>query len=110
MTYTWEILKFSTRDQVNSDGATLSSAVVQIAWRRTGLDSNGESASIVGYTTLNAEDVSEEAFIPFASLTEDVVVGWLNSSISTERLLGYNDRIQQKINKIVTTDRAVPWS
>lgn len=110
MTYTWEILKFSTRDQINSDGATLPNSVVSIAWRRTGLDPEGESASIVGYTTLTAKDVSEEAFVPFASLTEDVVVNWLESTISTERMNDYNDRIQQKINNLVTTDREVPWS
>lgn len=110
MTYTWEILKFSTRDQTNSDGVLLENSVVSIHWRRTGLDSEGNVASIVGHTVLTAETVPEGDFVPFTSLTESAANSWLEANISAERMSSYNEKIQAKINSSITTERAVPWS
>ena len=110
MNYSWQILKFSTRDQTNSEGAVLPNAVVKIKWKRKGVDVDGNSAFVLGYTTLSAEEVSESSFIGFESLTEETVVGWLESVISPEKLAAFNDKIQNKINDRSSTDRAVPWS
>lgn len=110
MTYTWEILKFATRSQTNSDGIVLEDSVVSVQWRRTGYDTEGNSATVVGYTTLTAESVDQESFVPFSSLTEELVVNWIESAISTEQMNSYNQKIQDKINNLVTTEKAVPWS
>ena len=110
MTYTWEILKFSTRDQVNSEGIVLEDSVVSIQWRRTGIDSEGNKGSLVGYTVISAENVNQESFVPFDSLTESVVVNWLESNISSEKMNNYNANIQNKINNVVTKEKSVPWS
>lgn len=109
MTYTWEILKFATRDQTNASGAVLQDSVVSIQWRRAGMDAEGNTASIVGYTVMSAEQVEESSFIPFDSLTESDVVGWLESVLSPQKLADYDITIQDKINKRVTTEKAVPW-
>lgn len=109
MTYTWEILKFATRDQTNSSGAVLQDSVVSIQWRRSGMDADGNVASVVGYTVMTAEEVEENAFIPFNDLTESDVVGWLESVLSPQKLQDYDNTIQDKINRRVTTEKAVPW-
>jgi len=110
MTYTWEILKFATRDQTNSSGELLTDTVVSIQWRRTGMDSEGNVASVVGYTELTAEAVALADFVSFSSLTENLVVSWLESAMSPERIAQYDTTIMNKINKSMTTEKAVPWS
>lgn len=110
MTYSWEILKFATRSQVNSEGVELTDSVVSVQWRRTGYDSEGNRGSVVGYTVLSAENVDSDSFVPFDSLTEDLVVSWLESAISAEKLNSYDSTIQDKINRQVTTEKAVPWN
>ena len=110
MNYSWQILKFDTRDQVNADGVNLANAVVRVKWRRSGVDTDGNVGKVVGYTNLSAENVPEGSFVPFTSLTEEVVVGWLESAISAEKFSEYDNKIQEKINKKFTTERNVPWS
>ena len=96
MNYSWQITKLSTRDQTNADGVVLSNAVVKIKWKRTGVDGDSNSATILGYTVLTAESVSQENFIGFESLTEEAVVGWLESSILDEQMTRYNNKIMEK--------------
>lgn len=110
MNYSWQILKFSTRDQTNSEGVVLSNAVVKIKWKKSGTDVDGKTASVLGYTTLTAESVAADSFVQFDSLTEEMVVGWLESTISADKMKEFNDKIQEKIDRAATTDRAVPWS
>lgn len=109
MDYSWQIVKFDTRDQTNSDGINLANAVVRVKWKRTGIDADGNTGRIVGYTNLSAENVPEASFVAFESLTEETVVGWIESTLSSEKLSEYNNKIQDKINKKFTTERAVPW-
>lgn len=108
MTYSWQVVYLSTKDQTNSDGVTLSDAVVEIKWRRIGVDSEGNSAKVVGYTTLSAESTAEADFTVFADLTEEKVTGWLNT-LNSASLDSYNDRIQKKLSG-ATTQRAAPWA
>lgn len=110
MNYSWQIKKFATRDQPNYQNTVLPNAVVQIKWKRSGVDVEGNTASIIGYTNLSAEQVSVDDFVSFESLTEDTVVNWLESTLSEEQISAYNDKIQDKINRKSTTQRAVPWS
>lgn len=110
MTYSWQIVKFDTRDQTNSDGVVLSDAVVRIKWRRIGVDSDGNTAKVVGYTVLSAHETAQADFTTFADLTEETVIGWLNTLNSEASINAYNLKIQESINKLVTTERAIPWS
>jgi|TARA_B110000259_G_C13988289_1_gene391396 hypothetical protein len=109
MTYTWQIVNFETRDQTNSEGLTLSDAVVKVKWRRVGVDSDDNSATVVGYTVLSAEDCLQENFSAFADLTEAQVISWLESNMSDDLIASYNTKIQDKINNSIVTERARPW-
>jgi len=110
MNYSWQIVKFETRDQTNADGVSLTDAVVRVKWKRSGVDSEGNTAKVLGYTSLSAESVAAGDFIPFESLTEEIVTGWLESAIPTSKMAEYDSKIQEKINKKFVTERSVPWS
>ena len=110
MNYSWQIVKFNTRDQTNVDGISLSNSVVSVKWKRTGVDDSGNTGTVLGYTNLSAENVPVDSFVAFEYLTEEMVVGWLESVISAEALSRYDDKVQEKIIRKTTTERAVPWS
>ena len=110
MNYSWQIVKLSTRDQTNSSGVLLPNAVVQIKWKRFGVDEDGNSAYVLGYTNLTASDVPENSFVQFESLTEETVINWLESAISPQKLEEFNDKIQDKIYQLSTIDRELPWT
>lgn len=110
MRYSWQITKMDTRDQTNGDGDLLSNAVVKIRWRRTGVDGFDNSSTILGYTIMSAEAVSSGDFVDFDTLTEETVIGWLESTITSDQMARYDAKIMEKINKAFTTQRAVPWS
>lgn len=109
MTYSWEIVNFETKDEVNGDGATLTDSVVKIQWRRKGIDGD-KAASIVGYHTQTASSVAESDFVAFSSLTEAKVIEWLEAGLSADLIASYDTTIQQKITKQGTTEKAIPWS
>jgi hypothetical protein len=109
MTYSWQILNFVTRNEVNGDGVSLENAVVSIHWKRSGIDSDGNTAAINGYTPLVASGVDAGSFITFADLTEDTVKTWLDTANAGD-LAEYNAKIDAKIAKVGETTRAIPWS
>jgi hypothetical protein len=110
MTYSWQILKLDTRAQTNADGVALADAVIVIQWLRIGVDEDGNSARIVGYTKLSAENTTEGDFTAFADLTEEQVVGWLNTINSAEQIASYDEKIAEKRHRGITTARDIPWS
>jgi len=110
MTYSWQILKLDTRAQTNADGVALADAVNYIQWLRVGVDDDGNTARIVGYTKLSAENTAAADFTAFADLTEEQVVGWLNTLNSAELIASYDAKIDEKRLRGATTSRDIPWS
>ena len=110
MTYSWQVLKLDTRAQTNADGVSLADAVIVIQWSRVGTDSDGNSAKIVGYTKLSAENTAAGSFTAFADLTEEQVVGWLDTLNSAELIASYDAKIEEKRQRGITTSRDIPWS
>lgn len=110
MTYSWQILKLDTRAQTNADGVALADAVNYIQWLRVGVDDDGNTARIVGYTKLSAENTAEGNFTAFADLTEEQVVGWLDTLNSAELIASYDAKIDEKRLRASTTSRDIPWS
>ena len=110
MTYSWQVLKLDTRAQTNADGVSLADAVIAIQWSRVGVDSDGNTAKIVGYTKLSVENTAEGSFTAFADLTEAQVVGWLDTLVSSDLITSYNQKIEEKRQRGITTARDIPWS
>ena len=83
--------------------------VVNALWQVTGV--SGEyTASIGGNTQFNSAD-QEGAFIPYASLTESIVIGWIPESAITSAQACVQGQIDSMITPPVSpANTALPWS
>lgn len=110
MNYTWEIINLSTKNQTNSDGVLLENAVVNVQWKRIGVDADGNEASYLAQSAFTAENVAAGSFVPFESLTKDIVVGWIENDLGELQLELIQNTIQKRINKNTMVKRSPPWS
>ena len=110
MNYTWEVINLSTKNQMNQDGVLLENAVVNVQWKRVGVDPDGNEASYLGQSTFTAENVAAGSFVPFESLTKDIVVSWIENDLGELQLDLIHNTIQKRINKNTMVKRSPPWS
>ena len=83
--------------------------VVNVLYQVTGVD-GVNTASIGGNTQFNSAD-QEGAFIPYASLTEATVIGWIPESAITSA----QQCVQGQINSMITPPvspeaQPLPWT
>jgi len=82
--------------------------VVNALWEVTGVDGTN-TASIGGNTQFNSAD-QEGAFIPYASLTEAIVIGWIPESAITSAQQCVQGQIDSMITPPVSpANTALPW-
>ena len=83
--------------------------VVNAIWQVTGV--SGEyTASIGGNTQFNSAD-QEGAFIPYASLTESVVIGWIPAEQIASAQACVQGQIDSMINPPVSPEaQPLPWA
>ena len=107
MEYTWKINSLKVKDEGSNK-----SAVVQIEWQKIGVDLNENIGSFKGRTKITSIDLPNSEFIPITQLTEEIVVGWVQSKISTIDEEYINAYIQKEINAIINPilDIDLPWS
>ena len=110
MNYKWEVVNLSTKNQTNGDGVLLENAVVNVQWKRIGTDNDGNEATYLGQSAFTAENVPEGSFVPFESLTKDIVVGWIKNDLGDLQLELIQNTIQKRINKNTMVKRSPPWS
>jgi len=110
-TWAWEVTSLKRKDQVNSEGATLTGAVTQTFWKVTGTDSDGNTGEFSGATPFTAENVPAGSFVAFDDLTEETVLGWIQNIVNNDQ--GYADHIAERvkydIEKDLEEDAAMPW-
>ena len=83
--------------------------VVNAFWVLTGVDGT-YTASISGNTLFNSAD-QVGAFIPYASLTEATVIGWIPESQITSAQQCVQGQIDSLINPPVSPENTpLPWS
>ena len=83
--------------------------VVNALWEVTGVD-GANTASIGGNTQFNSAD-QEGAFIPYASLTEATVIGWIPESAIASAQACVQGQIDSMINPPVSPEaQPLPWS
>ena len=83
--------------------------VVNALWEVTGVDGT-YTASIGGNTQFNSAD-QEGAFIPYADLTETIVIGW----IPAQDISNAQSCVQGQIDSMITppvspANTPLPWS
>lgn len=99
MEYTWKIVTYKTRDEVNADGDTLSDSVVSVEWRKTATALNGVSSRYIGTTEISAANTPAADFIALNDITEDNIIGWVQSSLSADDEQVINNTLAKKIEK-----------
>ena len=102
-TFTTTITSMYTLQQPDPD------YVVNVLWEVTGVD-GANTASIGGNTQFNSAD-QKGAFIPYASLTEAAVIGWIPESA----IASAQSCVQGQIDSMITppvspADTPLPWS
>jgi len=82
--------------------------VVNVLYEVTGVDGTN-TASIGGNTTFSSEQMG--TFIPYASLTEAIVIGWIPESQITSAQQCVQGQIDSLINPPVSpANTPLPWS
>lgn len=101
--YTWTFPAFDCI--INEDG--LQTVVTTVHWILKGTDEDNISASIYGAQAVGQPN--PEAFTPFPDLSEDQVIGWMESEMDVDALKA---NIAEQINLIknpVTETLPAPW-
>lgn len=103
ITYTWSISKLDCAPAENG----LTNVVKVIHWGLTGVDENGVSASISNSYPLPSP--TPEAFTDYSTLTEETVIGWLESSLDVGYLqTRLSNEIASQYNPPITP-LPLPW-
>ena len=111
VTYTWTVTGLKIRNQTNVDGVVLNNAVVQTYWKKTGTDENGNTGTFRGTTPFTAVSVPEGEFVAFESLTEEIVLGWIQDVVIGSYEEHVNAQIQKQIDQHINPIRQadLPW-
>ena len=110
MTYTWSVTSIKTKNETNSDGVTLTDAVVQTYWKKTGTDSDGNIGEFAGATPFTAVDVPAGEFVALEDLTEATVLGWIQALVVDDYEAHVNGVIQKQIDDRAISEPALPWA
>jgi hypothetical protein len=87
--------------------------VVLANWTLSGNDGTN-TASIQGSTQF-AVQASDPNFVPYASLTQSTVIGWIQSSLGPQGIANFEANVQGQINSIenppvTPQNTALPWA
>lgn len=99
LTYTWKV----TGLKKTEDGT-----VVQTYWQKIGSDGTNEG-TFSGATPFSG-DPATAGFVPFEQLTEEVVLGWIQSVVVGDYEEHVNKQIQKQIDAKAVTEATMPWA
>ena len=105
VTYTWAVTSVKTKTEGSNENA-----VVQTYWTKTGADEDGNEGSFSGATPFSSENT--ENFVPFAELTEEIVLSWIQAIVVDSYEDHVNGQIQKQIDEKIApvTETAMPWA
>ena len=112
ITYTWEITSLKTKNETLGDGVVLPNAVCQSYWKKIGTDEDGNEGTFAGATPFSAANLTEENFKQFDTLTEEIVLSWIQAIVVDGYEEHVNGQIQKQIDEKVTpiVESAMPWA
>jgi hypothetical protein len=112
ITYTWKLTSFK---KVSKAGLT--DVVFQTYWEKEGTDEFGNKAKFVGATPFDLAKVDPDNFVPYESLTEEIVLNWIKAVVVNSYEEHVNEQIAKQIDAIAhpVTDHSdyantFPWS
>ena len=104
ITKTWEI---NTLERDLSDGY-----VTKVIYRVKGLSDSEEKARATGEVVFKKpESGLPSEFIAYDSLTSSTVLGWVTTSLGTDKVTAIETDLEAKVNEAITptTATGVPW-
>ncbi len=104
ITYTWEVKALKTKTEGDNENA-----VVQTYWKKIGTDEHGHTGEFEGATPFTSAGVAPGQFIPYEELTEEIVLGWIQSVVTGEYERHVNSKIQKKIDEQHIAQPGLPW-
>lgn len=112
LTLEYKVTNLKVKDEVNSEGVTLSNAVCQTYWKVTGTDANGVTGEFSGATPFSAATVPSAKFKDFADLQEEDVISWIKAVVDGDA--GYKAhieaQIQRQIDATTVREEKMPWA
>jgi hypothetical protein len=108
MNYTWKLTSLKRKD---TDVAQ--NIVVQTFWKKIGTDANGNVGEFSGATPFDLSTVDPNNFTSYEDLTEEIVLGWIQSVVVGSYEEHVNERIAEQIEAIVSpvveVTSGFPW-
>jgi hypothetical protein len=93
METTWKVLELKRKPDTG--------LVIEVTWVMN-FDLNGEKDRHIGSITLEG-DVNDPNYIPYEDLTEEIVLGWVQSDLGSEKVTeiqtSAESRIQSRIDR-----------
>lgn len=110
ITYTWKVTDMKVRSK-DIDGTIYDETVVQTYWEKTGTDENGNTGMFAGATPFDYNPESS-TFIPFSDLTEEIIIGWIQSVVVGRYEDHINEQIQKEIDEKANPiiEPILPWA
>lgn len=104
--YTWKVDQIHTLQQPNEN------LVVQVKWTLTGTK-NGIVRAISDQAKIIADEST--TFVPYANLTEEIIVGWVKATLGDQRIEDYKAALEKKISSAldlaqVPKSTSLPWA
>lgn len=108
MNYTWQLTSLKRKDT-----SELKNIVVQTHWKKIGTDENGNEGTFSGATPFDLSSVDPTNFTSYEDLTEEMVLGWIQSVVVGDYERHVNEKIAEQIEAIVSPVVSVtggfPW-
>jgi len=105
MIYTWKVTGMKGIDLPSEPNT-----IIQTYWTKTGVDEQGNEGVFSGATPFNPADIDPENFIPYDQLTEEIVLGWIQSVVVGSYEEHVNSQIQKQIDDKKVKDEVLPWA
>lgn len=108
MNYTWQLTSLKRKD--SSD---LKNIIVQTFWKKIGTDENGNTGEFSGATPFDLSSVDPNNFVKYEDLTEEMVLGWIQSVVIGSYKDHVNEKIAEqieaKVNPVTEVAGGFPW-
>lgn len=105
VTYTWSIVQMDAYPEL--DGYT--DVVATVHWTLTGIDQTYQGYAYGSQGVSIGQDAS---FIPYADLTKEQVIEWVQAAMGSEHVASYKtsvaQQIENQINPPIITPQ-LPW-
>lgn len=108
MTYTWSVVGLVKKNEPSHPNT-----IVNVRWKKTGTDSDGNVGYFEGATPFVLEP-SQDNFIPYEELTEEILLSWVQPVVINDYEEHVNGRIQDMIDQEVLESGTIeeidlPW-